>query len=160
MAKLPRRDESWTDECAIVFNMARIKLDLPPRFIFETALTVRVTDLNYGNHLGNDALLGMIHEARVRFLRSLGYSELDVEGVGLIMCDCAIVYKAQGFLGDELSIEIGAMDFTRTSCDLLYLLKKADGSELARAKTGIAFFDYREQAVKPVPEGFRKRLQA
>jgi len=138
--------------------MARLKLDLPTQFIFETALAVRVTDLNYGNHLGNDALLGMIHEARVRFLRSMGYSELDVEGVGLIMCDCVIVYKSQGFLGDELSIEVTAGDFTRTGCDLFYLLKKVGGSELARAKTGIAFYDYRAQAVRPVPEGFRRRF--
>ena len=61
--------------------MPRIRLELPDRFHFRTSLTVRVTDLNYGRHLGNDAVLGLLHEARVRFLRSLGYAELDVEGV-------------------------------------------------------------------------------
>ena len=137
--------------------MARIKLDLPAEFPFRTRLTVRVTDLNYGNHLGNDALLGLIHEARVRFLGSMGYSELDVEGVGILMADCAIVYKAQGRLGDELTVAVAAGAFSRIGCDLYYRVDQADGSELARAKTGIVFFDHLAQAVRPVPEGFRNR---
>jgi len=137
--------------------MARIKLELPSRFAFETALTVRVTDLNYGNHLGNDALLGLLHEARTRFLASLGLLELPAEGVGILMVDCAIVYKAQGHLADELIISVGAGEFTRTGCDLFYRVDR-DGVELARAKTGIVFFDHRAQAVRPVPEGFRSRF--
>ena len=139
--------------------MARIKLDLPDAFPYRTTLTVRVTDLNYGNHLGNDALLGMVHEARVRFLAAMGYSELDVEGVGMLMADCAIVYKAQAFLGDRLDISVAAGDFTRVGCDLLYLLEKADGQEVARVKTGLVFFDYAAQAVRPVPGAFRARAQ-
>jgi len=137
--------------------MARLKLDLPTEFRFRTSLTVRVTDLNYGNHLGNDAVLGMIHEARVRWLASMGYSELDVEGVGIIMADCAIVYKAQGFLGEGLTVAVAAGDFSRIGCDLFYLLTKANGTEVARAKTGIVFFDYRTQAARPVPAGFRRQ---
>jgi acyl-CoA thioester hydrolase len=139
--------------------MARIKLDLPEAFPYRTTLTVRVTDLNYGNHLGNDALLGMVHEARVRFLATMGYSELDVEGVGLLMADCAIVYKAQGFLGDRLDISVAAGAFTRVGCELFYLLEKANGQEVARVKTGMVFFDYATQTVQPVPEAFRMRTQ-
>ena len=139
--------------------MARIRLDLPPSFPFRTSLGIRVTDINYGDHLGNDALLGMIHEARVRFLRDLGYTEKDIEGVGIVMSDCAIIYRAQGFLGEEITIEVAAGDFSRTGCDLFYLLTKVDGTELARAKTGIVFYDYAEGTVRPVPAVFRNRLQ-
>jgi acyl-CoA thioester hydrolase len=55
--------------------MARIKLALLDHYqsIYETAVEVR--DLNYGNHLGNDALVGIIHRARVHFLHRLGASE-------------------------------------------------------------------------------------
>ena len=140
--------------------MPRIRLELPNRFHFRTSLTVRVTDLNYGKHLGNDAVLGLLHEARVRFLRSLGYSELDVEGVGILVADCAIVYKAQGYLGEELGIEIAVGDFTRAGCDLYYSVKKDTGQELARAKTGIVFLDYARQAVCEVPGGFAEKFPA
>jgi acyl-CoA thioesterase FadM len=138
--------------------MARIKLDLPEEFPYRTALTVRVTDLNYGGHLGNDALLGMIHEARVRFLASLGYSELDVEGVGLLMGDCAIVYRSQAFLGDRLDIAVAVGGFARVSCEFTYLLETAGGREVARARTGLVFFDYASQTVRPVPAAFRARI--
>ncbi|MBP1627980.1 MAG: thioesterase [Holophagaceae bacterium] len=139
--------------------MARIKLELPQALPFQTKISIRVTDLNYGDHLGNDALLGLIHEARVRFLRSLGYSEKDVEGVGLLMADCAIVYTAQGLLGEEITFQVGIGDWSRVGCDLFYLMTKADGTELARAKTGIVFFDYALGKVRPVPPGFLRKLE-
>ncbi|RYF84358.1 MAG: thioesterase, partial [Chitinophagaceae bacterium] len=66
--------------------MARIKINLPHSFLFNTTVPVRITDLNYGGHVGNDALLGIIHEIRMQFLKSLGYSsELEVAGSALIM---------------------------------------------------------------------------
>ena len=37
--------------------MARLHLDLPEHFIYATDLTVRVNDLNYGGHVGNDNML-------------------------------------------------------------------------------------------------------
>ena len=100
--------------------MPRIKLDLPEKFKFSTDLHVRISDINYGNHLGNDALLALIHEARLRFLKSMGYSEVNVDGVGLIMADSAIVYKSEGFHGDQLTIEVSVQDITRSYCDFIY----------------------------------------
>ena len=48
--------------------MSRIKLALPDRWTFSTELPVRISDINYGGHLGNDAVLALAQEARVRFL--------------------------------------------------------------------------------------------
>ena len=74
--------------------MARIEINLPETFLFSTELKVRVTDLNYGNHVGNDNILGLIHEARMQFYRSLGFkNELSFEGsIGQVISDAAIVY--------------------------------------------------------------------
>ena len=47
--------------------MARIKVELPELFTFNTTIPIRITDLNYGNHVGNDTILSMIHEACVQF---------------------------------------------------------------------------------------------
>ena len=69
---------------------------MPERYLFSTEIPVRITDLNYGRHLGNDALLSIIHEARVRFLSHFNYTESDIEGVGSMMADVAIIYKHQG----------------------------------------------------------------
>lgn len=137
--------------------MARIKLEMPRHFTFTTELPVRISDINYGGHLGNDALLGLIHEARVRFLKQYQYSELDIEGLGLVMTDSAIIYKAESFHGDRLQVDVTVSDFNKYGCDFYYLLSNHDTAvEIAHAKTGIVFFDYQKRKVAPVPTGFRQ----
>ena len=136
--------------------MARIKLDLPEHFPFSTELSVRITDANYGGHMGNDALLGLLHEARVRFLAHYGLSELDIGGAGIIMTDSVIVYKAEAFPGEKLEIAVTANDFNQYGCDFVYrVTERVSGREVARAKTGIVFFDYQKRAVQKTPLTFR-----
>ena len=132
--------------------MARIKLDRPAVVHFSTEIPVRITDVNYGNHLGNDSLLSLIHEARVRFLKNYQYSEMNVESAAIIMSDVAIVYKSEAFYGDTLHFAIAAVDFQRFGCDLVYgITNKESGKEVARAKTGIVFYDYTEKKLIEVP---------
>jgi acyl-CoA thioesterase FadM len=133
--------------------MARIKIELPEKFIFKTKIVIRVTDLNYGGHLGNDSVLSICHEARLRFLKHLGYSELDVEGSGIIMSDAAIQYKGEGFHSDELMIETDVIDFTKNGCDFVYrLTNKETGKIIALVKTGIVFYDYNLRNIVAIPE--------
>jgi acyl-CoA thioesterase FadM len=136
--------------------MARVQLDLPDSFPFSTEIPVRITDLNYGGHVGNDAILSIVHEARVRFLGAHGWSELDVAGPGIIMADAAIVYRAEGFHGMVLKVEVAVDDLRSRSCDLLHRITDvATGAEIARVKTGIVFFDYAAKRVVSVPAPFR-----
>ena len=140
--------------------MPRIKIAMPEKFIFNTEIPIRITDINYGGHLGNDSLLSIIHEARLRFLNHLGYSESNVEGVGIIMVDSAIQYKSEGFYGDELLVEIAVNDFSGIGCDFVYrLYNKKTSKEIALAKTGIVFFDYEKRKTAPVPPEFKKKIE-
>ena len=77
--------------------MARVQIESPQTWLFHTKLTVRVGDINYGGHLGNDRVLGLAHEARVRWLASHNFSEADVSGAGLIMADAALVFRREAF---------------------------------------------------------------
>ena len=139
--------------------MARVKIELPEKFIFKTEIVIRVTDLNYGGHLGNDSVLSICHEARLRFLKHLRYSELDVEGSGIIMSDAAIQYKGEGFHGDELIIEIGVSDFTKKGCDFVYRLTNKDtGKIIALVKTGIVFYDYTNKRLVNTPSVFKEKV--
>jgi acyl-CoA thioester hydrolase len=139
--------------------MPRIKITVPDKFIYITEIPIRITDINYGGHLGNDSLLSIIHEARVRFLNNLGYSESNVEGVGIIMVDSAIQYKSEGFYGDELLVEVTVNDFSGIGCDFIYRLSnKKTSKEIAIAKTGIVFFDYGKRKTAPVPDKFKNKI--
>ncbi len=140
--------------------MARIKLDLPQRFIFDTHIQVHIGDINYGGHLGNDAILRLAHEARLRLLKAHGFSELDIDGRGIIMTDAAVVYRAEAFHGDTLRFQLGLTDFNPYGCDIFYLVSDGTtGKEVARLKTGIVFFDYQARKIAPIPAGFLLRFE-
>jgi acyl-CoA thioesterase FadM len=135
--------------------MSRIKLEVPKQFHFSTTITVRVTDLNYGGHMGNDALLSLMHEARYRFLQKWGYTEMNLEGANLIMADVGIQYKAEAFAGDELKFEMTAYDFSVTSFDLFYYITRvSDGKTVALGKTNMVCYSYEEKKMKEVPQKF------
>jgi len=136
--------------------MARIKIELPEKFDFSTEIAVRISDINYGGHLGHDSVLSLTHEARVRLLRKYGFTEMDIDSSGLIISDVAIVYKSEAFYGEILKIEVATSDFSKYGCDFVYkITEKEAGREIARAKTGIVFFDYESRRVSLVPEKFK-----
>ena len=142
--------------------MARIHIELPDKFLFTAEVVVRVADLNYGAHVGNDTILTLMQEARVRYYRSLGFqNEISFEGsVGQIIADAAIQYKAQSFLGDVLMIEVGVAEFTKYGFDMFYkITNKASGKEVARGKTGIVCFDYARGKVASIPTSLLEKLQ-
>ncbi|MFC3152827.1 thioesterase family protein [Litoribrevibacter euphylliae] len=136
--------------------MARLTLELPDHFVFSCKQVVRVTDLNYANHLGNDAMISLLHEARCQFLDHHGFSESDIGGLGLMVTDLATIYKSECFAGEELTFEVGVMDFNKYGCDVIYRVTKNQGETLvANAKNGVVFFDYHQRKLAHVPEVFR-----
>jgi acyl-CoA thioester hydrolase len=139
--------------------MARIQLTLPTHFAFSMNITVRVADLNYGNHLSNDVYLAYMHEARMQYFASMGYSEINLAGTSVIMGDTAIVYKQECFYGDELTIEVVAAEFGSRSFDLYYRFTKSKNKSLVcEAKTGMVCFDYGNRKTTEVPTAFTEKV--
>ena len=139
--------------------MSRLKINLPEKFIFQTSLPVLIGHINYGNHLDNAAVISLVSEARVRFFKHLGFQEGDVDGVGIVVADAAIQYKAEAFHGDTLIFKMTFANFSRVGCDNLYqVLNEANGGEVARGKSGIVFFDYQNRKTVSVPQGFKTAL--
>ena len=104
----------------------KVKLEIPSFFHFETKLKIRVSDVNYGGHLGNDSVLSLAHESRVQFFKSLNMMERNFFGKSLIMADSVVVYKSQGFLGDEINVKISITELRSHGFKLFYLFKKND----------------------------------
>lgn len=143
--------------------MPRLQLDFPAEVRFTCELSVRASDLNYGNHVGNDSILTIMQEGRIQFYRSLGYqNELHFEGqVGHLVADSAIVYKSEAFLGDVLRIDIAISDFNKYGFDMYYRLRnKATGKDVAIGKTGMVFFDYEKRKVSSIPAGFLEKVKS
>lgn len=135
--------------------MARIKLEMPANYFTVQKVRVRITDINYGNHVGNDAFVGILHDARMQWLRMHGFTELDVQGTGLIMGDLAVEFKNESFFGDEVEVAIGVNNIGRVNFDLYYRLTTTRNDEiilLANAKTGMICYDYQQKKIATIPQ--------
>jgi acyl-CoA thioesterase FadM len=141
--------------------MNRIKIQLPEQFSFSTQIQIRVTDLNYGGHVGNDTILSLLQESRQQFLQSRGYAELSVESFGLIMADAMIEYKKELNHKDIIEIAVVATDFDKLGFDIYYrvtVLENGEHQLAVRAKTGMMLYDYTAKKKVSLPENIIQQL--
>ena len=140
--------------------MARLILTFPEdQYYYTTLLTVRVTDINAGNHLSNDSMISMISEARARFLFEYGVSETEGDGTGIIVTDLATTYRAEAHARDQLLFEVGVMDFNKYGGDIIFrVTRPKDKTLIAMAKQGFVFFNYKTSQVVAMPEDFRGKF--
>jgi acyl-CoA thioesterase FadM len=141
--------------------MSRLIIEITGKLLFTTVLEVRISDINYGNHTGNDRIAAFLHEARVQWLKSLGFTELNIEGTGVIMSDLSIQYLRESFYGDRLSISIHSGETGRSSFELFYNISIDQKPEaiIARAKTGMLCYNYERKKVAAIPDVLTGILQ-
>jgi acyl-CoA thioesterase FadM len=141
--------------------MARLQLSFPEdQYYYTTLLTVRVTDINAGNHLGNDSMISMISEARARFLFEYGVAETERDGTGIIVTDLATTYRAEAHARDQLLFEVGVMDFNKYGGDVTFrVTRPKDKTLVAMAKQGFVFYNYKLGEVVGMPEDFRGKFE-
>ncbi|MEO5999050.1 MAG: thioesterase family protein [Chitinophagaceae bacterium] len=157
------KSRSLKSHALFYYFMARIKIDIPGSFSFRTTIPIRITDINYGGHVGNDTILSLLHEGRVQFLNHFGYQELNIDGMGLIMSDVAIDFKKEAFYGDHLNIFISAGEFTKVTFELYYKLETEVGEKtvvIAVAKTSMVCYDYSNKKITSLPHGIKEKLSA
>ena len=137
--------------------MPRLALEPLARYSFETTILVRTTDLNYGGHLGNDRLLSLVHEARVAFLASHKWTEMNCGGVGLIMGDTGIVYQNESFAGDKLIFEVAAAEPATCGFRIFNRITRyGDNKSIALVENGMICFDYQKRKIAKLPQEVRQ----
>ncbi|MEO8721177.1 MAG: thioesterase family protein [Ginsengibacter sp.] len=135
--------------------MSRLKIDLPHKILATVFIPVRITDINYGNHVGNHAIVEIIHESRVQFLKQHHFTELNVAGTSLIMSELLVEYKNESFYNDVLEIKIFGGEITRVSFELFYEISVERNMQriiITRAKTGMVCYNYQLKKVSAVPD--------
>jgi acyl-CoA thioester hydrolase len=136
--------------------MPRIQLEPKSNYGFKAEMTVRTTDLNYGGHLGNDRLLSLVHEARVAFLASYEWSEMNCAGVGLIMSDTAIVFQNEAFAGEKLVFEVSMGEASKIGFRIFNRITRSlDDQDIALVENGMVCFNYDQRKVCPLPDAVR-----
>jgi acyl-CoA thioesterase FadM len=142
--------------------MLEVRPPEPPAAPFRARYAVRVGDINYGGHMGNDKYLLLFHDARLAFLASLGASEKDIGGgIGLIMSEAQVRFRAEVFLGDELEVSVRPRDVQASRFALDYeVTRVGDGAAVASGLTAMAAFDYAQRRVARLPAPFQAALQS
>ena len=138
--------------------MARLKIHIPEKELASFQIPVRITDINYGNHVGNNAIVEIIHEARVQFLKLHGFTELKAGGTALIMSELSVEFKQESFYPDILKVSIFCGEISRVSFELYYRISvERDGKTIliANAKTGMVCFNYEQRVTESVPQSLR-----
>lgn len=135
--------------------MARVKVSMPEEFLFTMEYPVRFSDLDYAKHLNSVAMVHVLHEARLQFLASLGLTESNVFGLGMVVTDMAIDYRSESFAKDILVIEVGVARFNKYGCDICFqITNSALERVVCNAKQGVVFFDFDKHKIAPVPLAF------
>lgn len=139
--------------------MARLEFDIPDEFSFSTDVPVLIGHVNRGDHLGNDSLVGLLNEARLRFLAAREFEEFRSSGPLVVNADLAVSYKSEARYGETLRIEVAAMGFHRVGYDIVYRVStRGDGRLVALARTSHILVDRETQRVTSVPAGFLDAL--
>ncbi len=139
--------------------MPRVKVSNPEQFIFSMERAVGISDLNYAKHLDSVAMVNVLHEARLQFLASLGFTEANIFGLGMMVTDIAIDFRSESFAGDRLIIDVGVDDFNRYGFDIaMQVTNSALDTIVCQAKFGVVFFDFDKHQIAEVPSAFMTHL--
>ncbi|MBA3661163.1 MAG: acyl-CoA thioesterase [Gammaproteobacteria bacterium] len=131
------------------------KLLATPQPVFQTEIPVQISHINYGNHVGFDAMVSLLHEAQVQFLKNYHYQEIDIEGRFLVVQKIEVLYKREAFYGDDLTFVIGIGDITKVKLELQYLVKNTKQEEVCRAEITVVFIDQASRRVVSPPAFFQ-----
>lgn len=133
--------------------MPRTKLTEQPHYEFCYPITLQPRDINYGGHMGVDALISIIGTARAYIFKTVGLSEIKLgdDRTGIIMTDFVVNLKAEGFMFDNLEVHSHIGELTKNGFRFFHKVIRGD-SIVALAEMGFLTFDYDARKAISVPD--------
>ena len=104
-------------------------------------------------------MVKILHEARLQFIASLGFTEGNIFGLGMVVTDLAVEYRSESFANDMLLIDVGVSGFNRYGFDIgLQVTNSAFDTVVCNGKMGVVFFDFDKHQIIEVPLAFKALL--
>lgn len=129
--------------------------------LFETAIQVRISDLNYGAHLGIPSLSQILHNTRDMYMRSLGVSEINCFGTKIVHVSQTVTCHQETFFGDELNISIYFVEKTKARIKLKYEVTNIKTEKvISDAEETILFLSTRNNSLTKPPEELLRIVSA
>lgn len=130
-----------------------------PHFHFTIPLKVRVSDLNYGAHVGYQNYFSYFQEARIAYLDQFTFSELDIGGCGMIVAEATCKYKQALYLNDDITVACAISDLKSKMFVMDYQIW-IDKALCAEGLTKNLGYDYNTQSVCRLPDRFVQAVKA
>ncbi len=140
--------------------MERVRLEFPEAAIVHRhPLTVRVTDMNYGRHLGHDTLVSLLHEARIQAFGAQGLTEWDLGGYPSVVADLAVQYQSEARWPDALVVETAIPAPDGRAIIVYHRVRHAEGGRpVATARLNLVLIDPATGRPVTVPDGVATAL--
>lgn len=139
--------------------MPRVKVSTPEHYLFSMERCVGISDVNYARHLDSIAMVKLLHEARLQFLASMGFTEGNIYGLGMVVTDLAVEFRAESFANDLLIFDVGAGGLNRYGFDIgIQVTNSALETIVCNAKMGVVFFDFDKHQITQVPPAFKAKI--
>ena len=139
--------------------MSRLNIPAPEKTLFRMERKVGLSDINYAKHLDSVSMVKALHEARLQFLASLGFTESNIYGLGLVITGLTVDYRSESFANDLLVIDVGVSECNRYGFDIeLKVSNEALESEVCAGKVGNVFFDFDRHKIAEVLAAFKTLL--
>ncbi len=142
--------------------MRKNKINIPSPPCFQTSISVQIGDINYGGHVGNERYLLFAQETRLRFLETIGCSEMKFGEHGLVLAEATLEYFHELFFRDTITIHLSIGNIGRASFGCYYSIQVERENKLltaAEIETKMVCFDYRERKVKSINPDMRAMLE-
>ena len=126
---------------------------------FSFPIHIRISDINYGNHVSYAFYLLYFQDARIAYLNNLGFSELNIgDGKGIIVSEVDCKYKRELLLGDEIDVKCKVSSMRSKGFEMEYLIERK-GETCALGKIVILCFDYDNKKISALPETFVNKVK-
>ena len=129
-------------------------------FRFSTALEVRWRDVDALGHVNNAVYFNYLEQARLHYMRELGFLLPNSTDVGVIIAEAGCRFKSPLKLGEQVTIRARVSEFRRSSFIFEYRIEGEDGRLAATARTVQVCYDYEEQRPSSIPNEWRETFIA
>jgi len=119
---------------------------------FKIDIAVRISDINYGGHLGHAELITITHQARLKFFSKFSLKEDDLGGAGIIVKCLSVQYNGEAFFDDVLHVSITITKIGKASCDFNYeITKNIERTPVASVFETVLFMNYKTRKLVRTP---------
>jgi len=128
--------------------------------MFISKYQVRISDINYGGHMGNERALVAFQQARIEWLKTIGLSEISIgEDKGLIQRRANVEYLREISLGDILNIKIYPVEIRGSYFVLSHEVTNQEGVKVLTGNVTLGSFDYSNKKLAKIPNTLKKILE-